>query len=99
MSTSTVRVYQQNVPHLSSPLRGFAFTVYNGLTDAAVKLENGAAALPEGLIGTVYAVASTSADRPNDTTTIAGPAIIQLENPDATYSDTKKVRRAIEFAA
>lgn len=72
---------------------------YNGLSDIAVKLENGSATLPEGLTGTVYAVASTSDARPNDTTTLAGPAIIQLENPDATYAESKKVRRAIEFAA
>lgn len=70
----------------------------NGLNDIAVKVdENGGAVLPEGLAGTIYCVATNSEDAPNDPNTVAGPAIIRLENPDAFYP--KNIRRAIEFAA
>lgn len=68
----------------------------NGLSDVPVLLENGQATIPSSLYGIIYAVASSSKDPANDDTTIAGPAIIDTRNMDATYSD-KKVKRAIEF--
>jgi len=70
-----------------------------GLGTFAVKLDNkGQAAVPEGLYGKVYAVAAHGDARPNDDTTIAGPAILQVGDlADATYST--KARRAIQFKA
>ena len=66
------------------------------MSSIPVKLVNGQATIPEGLSGTIYAVASNDKDVANDDTTIAGPAIIDIRTPDAVYAD-KKVKRAIEF--
>ncbi|CAD6574863.1 MAG: hypothetical protein CYPHOPRED_005525 [Cyphobasidiales sp. Tagirdzhanova-0007] len=68
----------------------------NGLTDTVVQLDNhGHADLPAAVTGTVYCVASTSATTVTDANTVAGPAIIVIENPNQKYS--KKGKRSIEF--
>lgn len=69
---------------------------FNGLSNNIVKLVSGQAKIPAGYTGTVYAVASSNpTGRADDNTTIAGPAIIVLPNPDATTV----TRRSIEFSA
>lgn len=89
----------------SSRLTSFlgSTSVLNGLSDIAVKSDNNGAVLPEGVSGTIYVVATNSAAAPNDDNTIAGPALIVLANPDATYKLPKGVmgrqRRAIAFSA
>lgn len=79
------------------------FHFLNGLSDISVKSDNSGAVLPEGVSGTIYVVATNSAAAPNDDNTIAGPALIVLANPDATYKLPKGVvgrqRRAIAFSA
>jgi hypothetical protein len=67
------------------------------LSSIPVKLVNGQATIPEGLSGTIYAIASSDKDVANDDTTIAGPAIIDIRTPDATTYTGQKVKRAVEF--
>lgn len=69
----------------------------NGLASIPVKLVNGQATIPEGLSGTIYAIASSDKDVANDDTTIAGPAIIDIRSPDSTAYTGTKSKRAVEF--
>jgi len=73
-------------------------SVLNGLSSIAVKLVDGQATIPEGLSGTIYAIASSDKDVANDDTSIAGPAIIDIRSADLTTYADKKVKRAVEFA-
>lgn len=59
---------------------------YSGLTQKVVKVgSNGAVTIPEGLEGTVYAVATTNSTTATDDNIVAGPAILNFAfNSDGT---------------
>lgn len=56
---------------------------YSGLSQTLVKVSNGEVKIPAELVGTVYAVATSSSSASSDATTLAGPAILAF-NMDST---------------
>jgi len=52
---------------------------FTGLDTIFVPIENGKVAVPQGLSGQVYAVATTSATEASDDVVVAGPAILLFE--------------------
>ncbi|TFK38842.1 ferritin-like domain-containing protein [Crucibulum laeve] len=69
----------------SSSASGTAVAFYTGLSTIFAPIKDGKFTLPEGLMGTVYAVVSSNATSVSDESILAGPAILEINfNSDNT---------------